>query len=207
MSSSEPATGRGPLVARPAPEDGGGGLAVVLYHPLIPNNTGNISRTCVATSTPLYLIRPFPFSLEESRLRRAGLDYWPHLALGVHDDLEKLRAGGRLVFVSRKGATALHDFEFRDGDRLVFGPEDTGFTPEEIAGEHSVFLPMYGRVRSLNLSNCVAVTLFHALDELGRPGGPGDPRDPGPAREVREDDGGIAGYRGWSPGEDPTCAS
>jgi tRNA (cytidine/uridine-2'-O-)-methyltransferase len=183
----------GPLVAQQAPPGGGGGIAVVLYHPLIPNNTGNISRTCVATGTPLYLIRPFPFSLEESRLRRAGLDYWPHLHLGIHEDLTSLEAGGRLVFVSRKGATNLHDFVFSEGDRLVFGPEDKGFSPEMLVGQESVYLPMYGRVRSLNLSNCVAVALFHALAVLGRPGGPGDPENPGPARQPKPDDGGIAG--------------
>lgn len=183
---------RGPLVARPAPEDGGAGLAVVLARPRIPTNTGNIARTCVATGTPLYLVRPFPFSLDESRLRRAGLDYWRHLALGVVDDTAALRAGGRLVFLSRKGRTNLYDFTFRDRDRLVFGPEDTGFAPEEIEGEESVYLPMFGAVRSLNLANSVAITLYQALAALGRPGGPGNPGDPGPTRRPRPDDGGIA---------------
>lgn len=189
---STPDSPRGPLIARPAPPDGGEGLAVVLARPRIPTNTGNIARTCVATGTPLYLVRPFPFSLEESRLRRAGLDYWRHLALGVVDDTDALRQGGRLVYVSRKGRQDVYDFEFQARDRLVFGPEDTGFAPEELDGEVSVFLPMYGAVRSLNLANSVAITLFHALGTLGRPGGPGNPGDPGPPREPRPDDGGIA---------------
>ena len=189
---STPDEPRGPLVARPAPEDGGAGLAVVLDRPRIPTNTGNIARTCVATGTPLYLVRPFPFSLEESRLRRAGLDYWRHLALGVVDDLAPLAAGGRLVYVSRKGRHNLYDFEFQDGDRLVFGPEDTGFSPDELEGRESVYLPMFGAVRSLNLANSVAITLYQGLASVGRPGGPGNPADPGPRREPRPDDGGIS---------------
>lgn len=183
---------KGPLTAEAAPEDGGRGLAVVLFRPRIPNNTGNVARTCVATSTPLYLVRPFPFSLDESRLRRAGLDYWPSLRLGLVDGLAPLERGGRVVPISRRGATSLERFEFRPTDRLLFGPEDTGLPPEELEGRASVFIPMYGRVRSLNLSNSVAITLFTALASLGRPGGPGDPEDPGPAREPLPDDGGIA---------------
>lgn len=191
--SLPPAPVRGPLAARPAPADGGAGLAVALVRPLIPNNTGNVARTCVATGTPLYLVRPFPFSLEESRLRRAGLDYWPHLALGLLDDLGPLEVGGgRLVFLSRKGETSLYEFAFQDRDRLVFGPEDKGFEPGMLSGRTSVYVPMVGRVRSLNLSNAVAITLFHALATLGRPGGPGNPGDPGPPRIPRDDDGGMA---------------
>lgn len=181
----------GPFSARPAPADGGPGLAVVLWRPLIPNNTGNAARTCVATGTPLYLIRPFPFRLEESRLKRAGLDYWPHLSLGVLDDLTPLKASGRLVPITRRGLTSFHDFEFRDGDKLLFGPEDKGLSPELQEAGPSVFVPMFGRVRSLNLSNVVSMVLYQALHRVGRPGGPGNPADPGPTREHREDDRGI----------------
>lgn len=174
--SSMPA--RGPHVAAEAPPDGGGGLAVVLFRPLIPTNTGNIARTCVATNTPLYLVRPFAFSLDESRLRRAGLDYWHDLRLGLLDDLAPLAGGGRVVAVSRRGTTSMPDFEFLPTDRLLFGPEDVGLPDEVLDAHPSVSIPMSGRVRSLNLANSVAITLFTALDRLGRPGGPGDPTAP-----------------------------
>lgn len=189
MEAEDP---RGPYQSRPAPPDGGAGLSVVLVRPLIPNNTGNIARTCVATGTPLYLVRPFPFELTESRLRRAGLDYWKHLSLGVLDSLEDFEEPGRRVYISRKGEQSLYDFSFQEGDRLLFGPEDKGFRPDELEGHESVYLPMFGAVRSLNLSNSVAITLYHALAHMGRPGGPGNPEDPGSRRQAQPDDGGIA---------------
>ncbi len=191
MHQAEPGTG-GPYAARTAPGDGGGGVAVVLYRPLIPQNTGSVARTCVATGTPLYLVRPFPFSLDETRLKRAGLDYWQHLSLGVVDDLEALSRGGRLVMVSRKGDHAYHEFAYRPTDRLVFGSEDKGLPEALLADATSIFVPMCGSVRSLNLSNVATMVLYRALEALGRPGGPGNPDDPGPARQARPDDRGIA---------------
>ena len=154
---------------------------VVLVEPLIPENTGNISRTCVGTKTELHLVEPLGFELTESRVKRAGLDYWNHLALRIHKSfdewLEFAKAdgsAGRVFFVETWGEKSLHQAEFRRGDWLVFGKETTGLTREQVeslvgGADRVLHLPMPGEVRSLNLSNAVAVSVFEVLRQVEKP--------------------------------------
>ncbi len=145
---------------------------VVLIEPLIPENTGNISRTCVGTESELHLVRPLGFEITESRVKRAGLDYWNHLALKIHESFDawtKFVASesdpARVFFIETSGQTSLFDADLKRGDWLVFGKETTGLTPDQIERvtkipEHVLKLPMPGEIRSLNLSNAVAVAVF-----------------------------------------------
>lgn len=159
---------------------------VVLLEPLIPENTGNISRTCVGTNAELHLIEPMGFEITESRVKRAGLDYWPHLALTIHPGLaafhsHRVDAGaktpGRLYFIETWGGQSLYDVQFQHGDWLVFGKETTGLSREQVRVlepglsdeelEGRVLrLPMPGPVRSLNLSNAVAATVFELYRQV-----------------------------------------
>ncbi|WP_084055674.1 tRNA (cytidine(34)-2'-O)-methyltransferase [Desulfacinum hydrothermale] len=150
-------------------------VEVALVEPEIPPNTGNVARTCAATRTPLHLVEPLGFRLTDRHLKRAGLDYWPHVQVRVHPDLDTfLRAveHRRLVFFSKKGACPYYDFDFLPGDILVFGPETRGL-PEELlesAWDRVVSIPMdCEHVRSLNLATTVGVGLFEARRQLSRP--------------------------------------
>lgn len=150
----------------------GGSLHVVLYRPEIPQNTGNVARTCAATHTPLHLVEPLGFQLSDRYLKRAGLDYWPHVQLEVHPGwgavCERL-TGGRFIFFSTRGELPYHRFRFRRGDCLVFGSETIGL-PQELFATHRdcvVHLPIDRRcVRSLNLSTAVGIALFEAIRQL-----------------------------------------
>lgn len=153
-------------------EEGSFFLQVVLYQPEIPQNAGNIARTCAATHTPLHLVEPLGFRLSDRYLKRAGLDYWPHVQLAVHENMDDLRRDfpmGRWVYFSTRGAVGLYDFRFRAGDCLVFGPETRGL-PLDLLNDGSgqvVGVPMdRARVRSLNLATTVGVALFEALRQL-----------------------------------------
>jgi tRNA (cytidine/uridine-2'-O-)-methyltransferase len=145
---------------------------VVLYQPEIPQNTGNIARTCAATGSPLHLVEPLGFRLEDRYLKRAGLDYWPSVTMRVHRDMESLRrsvAPCRCVYFSAHAATSLFDFHFEPGDCLVFGSETSGLPSSLLngAGEAVVKIPMdRSRVRSLNLATTVGVALFEAIRQL-----------------------------------------
>lgn len=147
-------------------------LSVVLHQPEIPQNTGNIARTCAATHTPLHLIEPIGFRLTDRYLKRAGLDYWPHVCLKVHSSLDAMReemSPPRLVFFSTRGHKTCYDFRFQPGDYLVFGSETGGLPPPliESAPERVLKIPIdTARVRSLNLSTTVGVALFEALRQL-----------------------------------------
>ena len=147
-------------------------LRVVLYQPEIPQNTGNVARTCAATHTPLHLVEPLGFRLSDRHLKRAGLDYWPHVDLRVHPDLDDLRRevnGGRWVCFSARGELSLHSFKFLPGDCLFFGPETRGLPQAFLENEsHWVLrVPMDGdRVRSLNLATAVGVALYEAIRQL-----------------------------------------
>lgn len=146
-------------------------IKVVLYQPEIPQNTGNIARTCAATGTELHLIEPLGFSLKERHLRRAGLDYWNQVKLFVHRDWESfLReiAPMRCVVVSRKGAKRYDTFQYSTGDALIFGSETKGCPEEFFELYESVFIPMRpNSVRCLNLSTSVGIVLYCALSLLG----------------------------------------
>ncbi len=148
-------------------------LHVVLVAPEIPQNTGNIGRLCVCTGARLHLVRPLGFSLEASRLRRAGLDYWKYLDLAVHDDwADYLHAARpqRMIFASTKARRSLFAVRFQPGDHLVFGNETGGLPPEFYSRyrDRLARLPMPGKhARSLNLANAVAIALYEALRQTG----------------------------------------
>ena len=144
--------------------------AVVLYQPEIPGNTGNIGRLCVATSTPLHLIEPLGFQLTDRHLKRAGLDYWGDLELYRHRDWESFCAAHpdrRIVAVSTKGTTTYSDWQYHEDDMLLFGRETAGLPPEILSAYPTVTIPLWGPVRSLNLSSAAAIVLYESHRQLG----------------------------------------
>lgn len=148
---------------------------VVLFEPRIPPNTGNIARTCAATATELHLVGPLGFELSDRYLKRAGLDYWPHVQLTYHKTLEDFltlhqQRGGRLLGYSVRGQMAYTEMVYQTDDWLVFGSETEGLPPDFLRHhcDRTLFLPINkGAVRSLNLSVSVAVGLFEAYRQLG----------------------------------------
>lgn len=148
-------------------------LHVILFRPEIPPNTGNVIRLCANTGAALHLIRPLGFELDDSRLRRAGLDYHEYARLQVHDDLGGCLAaiGSPRVFAfTTRGRVAHVDARFADGDALLFGCETAGLPGDvldTIAAEQRLRLPMQPDSRSLNLSNTVAVAVYEAWRQLG----------------------------------------
>ncbi|MGL4514118.1 MAG: tRNA (cytidine(34)-2'-O)-methyltransferase [Lacipirellulaceae bacterium] len=146
-------------------------LHVVLYQPEIPYNTGSVGRTCVALGAKLWLVRPLGFHVDDRQLRRAGLDYWQHLAWEVVDDWRQLRERlptDRLWCFTKRGDRDYLDADFRVGDALVFGRESTGLPDDVLASVPGRRLRIETRpeVRSLNLSNSVAVAGFEARRQL-----------------------------------------
>ena len=145
-------------------------MNIVLLEPEMPANTGNIGRTCVATGTRLHLIEPLGFKINEKALKRAGLDYWDKLDVTVYSDyqdfLEKNPdASGKMYFATTKAHKVYSDVAYEPDCYLMFGKESAGI-PEEILvdnEDHCVRIPMWGEIRSLNLSNSVAVVLYEAL--------------------------------------------
>lgn len=146
-------------------------LHVVLYQPQIPPNTGNIARTCAGTHSHLHLIRPLGFSTDDRHLKRAGLDYWPSVDLHYYDSLDDFFAEhpeGEFYFVETDGARPYSAFDYSDSRKdyyFFFGRETTGLPKELVAAnrERCVRLPMTGAIRSLNLSNSVAIVVYEAL--------------------------------------------
>lgn len=141
-------------------------MRIVLFEPEIPPNTGNIARLCAATKTPLHLIEPLGFSVDNKHLKRAGLDYWPHVDVTVHPDFNDFMnqiQPSRLVMASAKASTPYHRFEFMADDAIVLGPETRGLTPEFMNGHPRIRIPIWGEVRSLNLSTATGILLFEAL--------------------------------------------
>lgn len=145
---------------------------IVLVEPEIPQNTGNIVRTCAATGCKLHLVRPLGFEVSDKYLKRAGLDYWHFVDISFYDDIGELFAKfpeGRFWFFSTKAARTHSDVQYREGDFLVFGKETKGL-PEELLAkryDEAVRIPMIGEIRSLNLSNSVAVAVYEAWRQLG----------------------------------------
>jgi tRNA (cytidine/uridine-2'-O-)-methyltransferase len=149
-------------------------VRVVLIHPQIPPNTGNIARTCAATSTELHLVGPLGFEISDRYLKRAGLDYWQHVDLRYHASLEAFQAfwrsqSGRWIGFSAAGSCSYVQFKFQSDDWLLFGSETTGLPSEVLAScTETVQIPIIRtHVRSLNLSVSVAVGLFEARRQLG----------------------------------------
>lgn len=147
-------------------------LNIVLYQPEIPPNTGAVGRTCVATGCTLWLVRPLGFRIDSKTLRRAGLDYWQHLDCRVVDSWDDLvsQAGDFQPWLFTRFATQSYlDVEYQRGDWLVFGAETAGLPPSitKQFPDRQLRIPTTDKVRSLNLSNAVAVATFEAMRQFG----------------------------------------
>ena len=149
-------------------------MNIVLVEPEIPPNTGNVARLCAATRTTLHLIEPFGFKLDDSQLKRAGMDYWQQVEWHRWQNwtafAEKLPADARLWLIESNGAKNYSEVKFAADDYLVFGRETAGL-PKQLLEQHRenwLRIPMFNaQSRSLNLSNCVALVLFEALRQQG----------------------------------------
>ena len=149
-------------------------MHIVLVEPEIPPNTGNVARLCTATRTTLHLIEPFGFKLDDTQLKRAGMDYWQHVQWHRWANWrafeEKLPSSARLWFIESGGAKLYSEVEFASDDYLIFGRETAGL-PKQLLAQHAdcwLRIPMFNeQSRSLNLSNCVALVLFEALRQRG----------------------------------------
>jgi tRNA (cytidine/uridine-2'-O-)-methyltransferase len=151
---------------------------IVLYRPEIPPNTGNIGRTCVAIGAKLWLVKPLGFEINEKQLRRAGLDYWPHLEWEAVENWSELTArlaapiaAGRLWLFSKSAPRPYSAARFERGDVLLFGSESSGLPPELLTqySDQTLRLPMRPQVRSLNLSATAAVAMYEAVRQIGLP--------------------------------------
>lgn len=150
-------------------------LNIVLFEPEIPQNTGNIARTCVLTNSKLHLIKPLGFSLDEKHLKRAGLDYWQYLDMEIHESYEDIRnkyPNSKFYFSTTKGSKCYTDISYKEGDFIVFGKESAGL-PDYIRNENKdnlIRVPMLQTsTRSLNLSNTVAIVVYEALRQMDFP--------------------------------------
>ena len=150
-------------------------LNIVLVEPEIPQNAGNIVRTCAVTGAKLHMVRPLGFEISDKYLKRAGLDYWHFVDISYYDSIEevmdKFYNGNNFYFFSTKAKKIHSDAIYKDGDFLVFGKETKGL-PEPLLAKHyseCVRLPMMNECRSLNLSNSVCVGVYEALRQLGYP--------------------------------------
>lgn len=151
-------------------------LDVVFYRPEIPPNTGNAMRLAAVTGCRLHLIEPLGFSMDDARLRRAGMDYRERAVVSVHRDIDAWLAAaapGRVLAFAVDGEHLYTDISYREGDALVFGPESVGL-PDEVKEapwvESRVRVPMVPGVRSLNLANAAAVVVYEAWRQMGFPG-------------------------------------
>lgn len=147
-------------------------MNIVLFEPEMPANTGNIGRTCVATGTKLHLIEPLGFKINEKALRRAGLDYWDKLDVTIYSDYQDFlnqNPGAKIYMATTKAPKVYTDMAYEPDCFLMFGKESAGI-PEEILVENQetcVRIPMWGDIRSLNLSNSVSIVLYEALRQNG----------------------------------------
>ncbi len=147
-------------------------LNIVLFEPEIPQNTGNIGRTCVATNTRLHLIEPLGFRLNDKTLKRAGMDYWADLDVTRYDDFNDFmerNPGAKIYMATTKAPNVYTEVNYEPDCYIMFGKESAGI-PEEILVHHkedSIRIPMVGEIRSLNLSNSVAIVLYEALRQNG----------------------------------------
>ena len=147
-------------------------MNIVLHEPEIPENTGNIGRTCVATDSVLHLIKPLGFVIDDKHLKRAGLDYWPKLKYFVYESYEDFLAknpNAKIFYATTKAKRCYSEVSFGPDDFIMFGKESAGI-PEEILVDNEptcIRIPMWGDIRSLNLGNSVAVILYEALRQNG----------------------------------------
>ena len=141
---------------------------IVLYQPEIPQNTGNIARTCAATGSRLHIVKPMGFEIDDKKLKRAGLDYWHLLDINYYDSFSELfekHRDAKFFFATTKGGQVYSEFDIPDGSFLVFGKETKGL-PEELIiknRKNAVRVPMIENARSLNLSNTVAIACYEVL--------------------------------------------
>jgi tRNA (cytidine/uridine-2'-O-)-methyltransferase len=147
-------------------------LHIVLHQPDIPQNTGNIGRTCVAVGAKLWLVRPLGFRLDERHLRRAGMDYWEHVDWEVVENWRELRerlAGKNFWYLTKTARRLVWDAQFQPGDVLVFGSETRGLPQAILSAEPSrnLSLPMRGPVRSLNLASSATAVIYEAVRQFG----------------------------------------
>ncbi len=150
-------------------------MHLVLVEPEIPQNTGNVARTCVMTGTKLHLVEPLGFSLSEKEVRRSGLDYWQYLDLEVHSSFQEIKekyTPARFVYFSTRGRSYYHQIDYSSDDFLVFGSETKGLDQAILdRAEITLRIPMVDQIpRSLNLGNSVALVLYEALRQQGFPG-------------------------------------
>lgn len=141
---------------------------VVLVEPEIPQNTGNIARTCAVTNTKLHIVKPMGFEITDAKLKRAGLDYWHFLGVKYYENIDEffeINKGGRFFFSTTKAVNNYCDVKFCDNDFILFGKETKGLDEALLKAnkEHCIRIPMIDEARSLNLSNSVAIVLYEAL--------------------------------------------
>lgn len=148
-------------------------LNIVLFEPEIPNNTGNIGRLALASGSNLHLVKPFGFQLDDKRLKRAGLDYWPHISLFVYESMAAFYAEHKekkLVYFSSHGKKSHWSIPYEEDMFLVFGKESVGL-PKRIIQENTENLyaiPLYSsKIRSLNLANAVGIAVYEGLKQIG----------------------------------------
>ena len=147
-------------------------MHIILHQPEIPANTGNIGRTCVATGTPLHLIEPLGFRLDEKSIRRSGMDYWERLDVSRYinfTEFQEKHPGVKIWMATTKAKRMYTEVSYGPDDYIMFGKESAGI-PEEILVEHEdscIRIPMLPAIRSLNLSNSVAIVLYEALRQQG----------------------------------------
>lgn len=149
-------------------------LNIALIEPEIPQNTGNIARTCAATGARLHLVGPMGFQITDKQVRRAGLDYWDKLDITYYDSTEDFfeqNKGAEFYYFTTKGEITYSDMEYKNNAFLVFGKETKGLPEELLKANHDrcVRLPMRGIIRSLNLSNAVCVGTYEVLRQWGYP--------------------------------------
>jgi tRNA (cytidine/uridine-2'-O-)-methyltransferase len=146
-------------------------MHVVLVNPEIPPNTGNIARLCAATNSPLHLIRPLGFFVDDKSLKRAGLDYWEHVKLSIHDSLEDLLEGdakGQFWLITKTGTKTYTSIKYGDSDYLIFGSETKGL-PVKVLQQYrdqTLNIPMFGETRCINLATSVGIVLYEALRQV-----------------------------------------
>jgi len=149
-------------------------LNIVLVEPQIPQNTGNIARTCAVTGARLHIIKPMGFTVEDKKLKHAGLDYWHYLDITYYENIQDFfekNNGGEYFYYTTKGLNTHSDVVYHDKTYIVFGREDKGL-PEKLLYENKdscVRIPMMNRMRSLNLSNSVAIAAYEVLRQWGYP--------------------------------------
>lgn len=147
-------------------------MNIILHQPEIPQNTGNIGRTCVATGSSLHLIEPLGFRLDEKSIKRAGMDYWQHLDVHRYVNFEEFKEkypDAKIWMATTKAKHTYTEVEFGPNDFIMFGKESAGI-PEEILVDYEdtcIRIPMLPTIRSLNLSNSVAIVLYEALRQQG----------------------------------------